>query len=551
MPIPLNIEDLLRRRKIESERIEFKKGWNPDSIYHSICAFANDIDNFGGGYILVGVEEENGIAKRPVAGLPEDRLDTIQKEMVGFNNKINPYYKPISSLEDVDGVKILAIWVPTGPSRPYSVPIAVTNAKSMPQWYVREHSSSSIAKGDTLTQLRDLTNRIPFDERPNPSIDINDISPILVADYLRKVNSKLLSNFNGNNMRDILEQMNLFTGPLENRMLKNVAAMVFCENPDKYFPYTQIDVVIFPKGKLQDPNNFSERIFKNGVPWMIWDALHYIQTIVLEEHIVKQKDRPESIRYYNFPYQALEEAVSNALYHRDYQEYEPVEITIEPEEITVVSYAGPDRSIPLENIRQGKKIMARRYRNRRLGDFLKELDLAEGRNTGIPTIQDELAHNGSPEASFETDDDRTYFITRIPCHPDAKDDLRRMSFERRRKHDADIDEATEVATDEATDKAADKAADKATAAEPCKSGECKEKNYRNFDILSFCISPKNSAEIFAHIEVTKHPNNFNMMIKPLMDAGYLKRTIPDIPTSPKQKYVTTLRGKRFLDSHNN
>ena len=70
MPIPVNIEDLLRKRKIESNRIEFKKGWNPDKIYHSICAFANDFDNIGGGYIVVGVEEENGIAKRPVPSCP-------------------------------------------------------------------------------------------------------------------------------------------------------------------------------------------------------------------------------------------------------------------------------------------------------------------------------------------------------------------------------------------------------------------------------------------------------------------------------------------------
>lgn len=64
MALPINIEDLLNKNKVESDRIEFKKGWKPISIYHSICAFANDIDNIGGGYILVGVEEENGVAKR-------------------------------------------------------------------------------------------------------------------------------------------------------------------------------------------------------------------------------------------------------------------------------------------------------------------------------------------------------------------------------------------------------------------------------------------------------------------------------------------------------
>ena len=42
MELEINIEDLLSKRRIESERIEFKTGWNPDDIYHTICAFANE-----------------------------------------------------------------------------------------------------------------------------------------------------------------------------------------------------------------------------------------------------------------------------------------------------------------------------------------------------------------------------------------------------------------------------------------------------------------------------------------------------------------------------
>ena len=78
MALPINIEDLLNKRKIESNRIEFEAGWNPDKIYHTICAFATDLDNIGGGYILVGVEEENGIAKRPVKGLAENEIDSLK-----------------------------------------------------------------------------------------------------------------------------------------------------------------------------------------------------------------------------------------------------------------------------------------------------------------------------------------------------------------------------------------------------------------------------------------------------------------------------------------
>ena len=66
-------------------------------------------------------------------------------------------------------------------------------------------------------------------------------------------------------------------------------------------------------------------------------------------------------------------------------------------------------------------LKSRRYRNRRLGDFLKELDLTEGRSTGVPTIQAKLAENGSPRAIFETTDDRLTFFVTIPIHEGCSD----------------------------------------------------------------------------------------------------------------------------------
>ena len=136
MAIPVNIEDLLNKRKIESNRIEFKAGWNPDRIYRSICAFANDFDNIGGGYIIVGVEEENGVAKRPVIGVPIEQLDRIQKEMIGYNNKIEPYYLPRVDVQTIDGKSILIIWAPAGVNRPYNLRERLTTKQSEFNWYV-------------------------------------------------------------------------------------------------------------------------------------------------------------------------------------------------------------------------------------------------------------------------------------------------------------------------------------------------------------------------------------------------------------------------------
>ena len=267
-----------------------------------------------------------------------------------------------------------------------------------------------------LDELREMANRVPFDERGNDKILLADISPVLVFDHLQTVNSRLANDFTTKPFEDILSQMDLFVGPTERSLLKNVAAMMFCKNPAKFFPVTQVDIVVFPEGCIENPNNMIEVPKIVGpVPEMIKQTLDYFKTNVIKRRIVKQKDKAESLVYFNYPYQAIEEAVVNALYHRDYQEREPVEITIEPTRISILSYAGPDRSISLESINKAERLKSRRYRNRRLGDYLKELQLSEGRATGIPTIQDELRKNGSDLARIETDELRTYFLIEIPC----------------------------------------------------------------------------------------------------------------------------------------
>lgn len=91
MALLTDINDLLKKRKVESDRIEFKKGWNPTAIYRSICAFANDIEDIGGGYILIGVDAIDGVPVRPVTGLSLAEIDSIQPKMIAkFTNKIWP-----------------------------------------------------------------------------------------------------------------------------------------------------------------------------------------------------------------------------------------------------------------------------------------------------------------------------------------------------------------------------------------------------------------------------------------------------------------------------
>lgn len=90
MALPVNIGELIHGTTIEWERLEFKEGWNPEDVVHTMCAFANDLHNWGGGYIIVGIAEQDGRPILPPVGLQHNQLDAIQKRYWSWGIKSPP-----------------------------------------------------------------------------------------------------------------------------------------------------------------------------------------------------------------------------------------------------------------------------------------------------------------------------------------------------------------------------------------------------------------------------------------------------------------------------
>lgn len=242
---------------------------------------------------------------------------------------------------------------------------------------------------------------------------------------------------------------------------------------------------------------------------MTREALHYIQRNFLRETVIKHPDRAEATRVWNFPYAAMEEALANAVYHRSYEEREPIEVRISNEELAILSFPGPDRSIRLEDFQAGRAV-SRRYRNRRIGEFLKELDLTEGRSTGVPKILKVMAANGSPPPQFETDDDRCAYVIRLPVHPRAQQP---------------IAQATDQVADQVTDQVTDELGKLLVIAE---RGEQSRRALQ--DALGL-----------------KHIPHFrSAYLLPALAGGYLEMTLPGQPNSRLQRYRLTERGRRWL-----
>jgi ATP-dependent DNA helicase RecG len=92
-----------------------------------------------------------------------------------------------------------------------------------------------------------------------------------------------------------------------------------------------------------------------------------------------------------YPYEALEEAIANAAYHRGYDNIEPNKIYLYPDRMEITSYPGPVPGLNLQHLGSNSTIPPFPARNRRIGEMLKEIKLAEMRGTGIPKIRRTMA----------------------------------------------------------------------------------------------------------------------------------------------------------------
>ena len=384
--ISLKIETLLEGKVVEKNRVEYKEGWNPSGITHSICAFANDYANVNGGYIVIGVKEDNGVPILPPKGILKEQLDGIQKEIFQYCNLIEPRYIPqieVVNYPDKD-THLLYLKCSAGDAGPYRAPKDVYSKKTGEKpdktmcYWIRPTSLTTIAKQGEIGELFEKFNAIPFDDRVNRRANIDIIRRGYLEDFLRDSNSSLSTEINNRNMDDLLLALEVANETDTNLELRNIAILMFAERPDK----------------------------------LISDVLDYIKTNVIIEKTVKIENQEKSVKCVNYPYNALEEAIVNAVFHKSYREDVPVEVRVYIDRIMIINFPGPDGYMDMEKFAAGK-VRARKYRNRRIGEFFKEIDLSEKQGTGIPKILNALSKNGSPKPLFETDERRTYLETTI------------------------------------------------------------------------------------------------------------------------------------------
>ena len=190
---------------------------------------------------------------------------------------------------------------------------------------------------------------------------------------------------------------------------KNVALLMFNHCPHVYFPCAKIEVTHYTRDNVVVKEN--EKEFIGPLHQQIKDCLEYIYSVTKKEI---------SVSLVTYPIQALREAIVNAVYHRGYEPEHSAttKVRIRPHCLEIISYPGPHPSLKLEEFTSGSIIPPVEAKNRRIGEFLRDLNLAEARGTGVQTIFSTMKKNENPLPIFKFDS--TYFSVTLPAHPKFK-----------------------------------------------------------------------------------------------------------------------------------
>ena len=135
-------------------------------------------------------------------------------------------------------------------------------------------NSTIKAKSEEERELFYISTDIPFDDRPNLTATIDDLDISLLRKHLYDSNSDLYEHSLQMTTLEIAQSMQLVTGPNELLRPRNIALLMFNENPEKFFRGARIEVVDIPNPTGE---GMVEKVFTGPIQRQLKDTLLYIK----------------------------------------------------------------------------------------------------------------------------------------------------------------------------------------------------------------------------------------------------------------------------------
>ncbi|MBF0449689.1 MAG: putative DNA binding domain-containing protein [Candidatus Magnetomorum sp.] len=483
-------------RQPESRRLEFKEKFpKGDHVAKTVIAFANG----AGGKIVFGVKDH----PRQVIGLSDEEIFLLEEQIANhISDHCVPNIIPEIYIQSVEKKNVLIIDVFPGSGKPYYLRKKGKHKGT----YIRVGSTNRLASIETLEELERQRRKISFDAEPVYDFNgsENDFASFIIA--FQKSTGHILDMSKLYNIGLIIQE--------GNQSFFSRAAVLLSDADHRLslFPFAKIECARF-KGTTMDI--FIDQITIDLPVYRAPEAcMSFIQkNIALSSKIgeIYRQDRWE------YPLEAIREAVINAIVHRDYSQMgSDIKIAIFDHQLEITSPGTLPDTLSIEELGNGRSII----RNRILAKIFKQMKLMEAWGTGIQKIY-RSTQKGYPEIEVLFHEKGYSFQVQF-----CKKEWNNISDQVDRETMEQLPDNYRTTTGQLPD------------------------NYRTSDnfskkiikLLRMCAEEKSIRELMDILNMKHRETFINNYIKPLLKDNRITMTIPDTPNSPKQKYQTTLLG---------
>lgn len=359
--------------KGESEIVEFKKSTAQlDKSLRSICGFLNH----RGGVIYFGVDGSEIVGQ----DVSDRTLKSISQKI---RQRIKPEISPEVRVLTIGEKNIIEVEIDEGANKPcYLNGIA----------YKRIGTENTVTPPEELERIILSKKKRYFDSGICEGAGPEDIDDEAVRWFLRRV--KYERNFNVDpetSVWEVLDRLDL----IKNGKLTNAAILLFGKRPQKFFLQAETRCARFKGTKPVKP--FTDmKVFGGSIIDQVSKSLGFVlEHIPMEVYLAGKPDREER---YEYPPDAIREAITNAICHRDYETSSNVQIRVFDNRIEVWGCGQLPEPLAPEDLKKDHRSILRNPLIARSFFLLKYI---EQWGTGTNDMIDMCMDWGLPEPSFE------------------------------------------------------------------------------------------------------------------------------------------------------
>ncbi len=312
----------------ESDTQEFKRSFSQiEPSLKSFCGFLNH----HGGIITFGRSDTG----EPIGITPSDH--GLRKLSQQITSRIKPEISPDIRVIDDSGVHLVTVTVPEGANKPYFLDGMA---------YIRVGTENRVIPPDELKRIILTTGQPPWESEICPDATLDDINPNLITEFLTKVQDERRLGVEKNTpAATVLEKLHL----LNNNHPTNAAILLFGKEPQDFILQSEVRCGHFSGGDVTSPF-INMKVIRGDLLHQIEDTMGFILSgIRRSAHVPAGKTRREE--HWEYPPDALREAVINALCHRDYRSSGNAQVRIFTSTMKILNPGSLPPELPIESLK--------------------------------------------------------------------------------------------------------------------------------------------------------------------------------------------------------